>query len=77
MTKEEFFLHILSALSEIHGSSLRPSSHNCFDRENSFIHPVQIQESFQFDFSKAIISGLFILSFQLSFSNFTGASSDL
>ena len=39
-----------------------------FDCENSF-HPSRaIQESFQFDSLKAIISDLFILSFQLSFS---------
>ena len=39
-----------------------------FDCENSFHPSGAIQESFQFDSPKAIISGLFILSFQLLFS---------
>ena len=39
-----------------------------FNCENSFHLSEAIQDSFQFDSSKAIISGLFILSFQLSFS---------
>ena len=39
-----------------------------FDCENSFHPSGAIQETFRFDSPKAIISGLFILSFQLSFS---------
>ena len=46
-----------------------------FDCENSF-HPYgAIQKSFQFDSPEPIISELFILSFQLSFLNSSGASS--
>ena len=34
---------------KIHGSSFMPSSHNCFDCENSFHPSGAIQDSFQFD----------------------------
>ena len=67
-TEEEFFLHILSVLSQMRDSSLLPSSHNCFNCDNSF-HPSEaIQESSQFDYPESTISGLFFLNFQLSFS---------
>ena len=53
-----------------------PSSHSCFQLWEFFSYPSgAIHESFQFDSPKAIISEeLFILSFQLSFSNSSGAS---
>ena len=57
------------------GSNLLPSSHNCFECENYFHPSGAIQESFQFDSLELIISELFILSFQLSFLNSSGASS--
>ena len=41
-----------------------------FDCEISFLLSGAIQESFQFDHPESIISDLFILSFQLSFSKF-------
>ena len=42
--KEEFFLHILSALSEIHGSSLISSSHKLFSVVGIlFIYPKQFK----------------------------------
>src|SRR3954462_3700016 len=44
-----------------------------FDCENNFHPSGAIQESFQFDSPEPIISELFILSFQLSFLNLTGA----
>ena len=75
MTEEEFFLHILSVLSEMRSSSLLPTTHNCFRLWQFFsYHPEHFVSSFHFIPMKAIISGLFILSFQLSFSNLTGAS---
>ena len=45
-----------------------------FGCENSFHPSGAIQESFQFDYPESINSSLFILRFQLSFSNLTGAS---
>ena len=62
-----------SILFKIRDSSLLPSSHNCFDHENSFLPSGAIQESSQF-YPESINSGLFIISFQLSFSNLTSAS---
>ena len=72
--RRRFFSQSCSILFKIRDSILLPTSGNCFDRENSFHLSGAIQDSFQFDYSKAIISGLFILSFHLSFSNFTGVS---
>ena len=45
-----------------------------FDCENSFHLSGAIQDSFQFDSPKAIISGLFIPAFSLHSPNLTGAS---
>ena len=61
-------LKSLFILLKMHGSSFMPSSHNFFYCENSFHPSGAIQESFQFDSPEPIISELFILSFQLSFS---------
>ena len=72
--KKSFFLHILSVLSETRGSSLMPSSHNCFDRENSFQPSGAIQDSFQFVSPEPIISELFIPAFNSRSLNLTGAS---
>ena len=54
--RRRVFLHILSVLSETRGSSLMPSSHDCFDRENSFHPSGAIQDSFQFVSPEPIIS---------------------
>ena len=73
--RTRFFSQSFSILFKIRDSILLPSSHNYLRLwDILFINPVQIQESFQFDSLKAIISGLFILSLQLSLSNFTGVS---
>src|SRR3954465_8668938 len=63
-----------SILFKIHGSSLMPFSHNCFDCENSFHPSGEIQESFQFDSPEPIISELFIQAFGSRSPNLTGAS---
>ena len=65
---------ILQLFFKIHGSSLMPSSHNCFDCENSFHPSGAFQESFPFDSSKPIISELFIPAFSYHSANITGAS---
>ena len=66
--KKSFSSISCSILFKIHGAILLPSSHICFDCENPF-HPSRaIHDSFQFDSPKAVISRLFILSFQLSLS---------
>ena len=66
--RRRFFFQPCSILFKIRDSSLLPSSHNCFRCDNSFHPSGAIQESFQFDSLELIISELFILSFQLSFS---------
>ena len=67
-------LKSLPVLPEIHGSSLMPSSHNCF-RLWEFVSPSGvIQGPFQFHSPEPIISELLILSVQLSFSNSSGES---
>ena len=72
--RRRFPLKSLTVLPEIHGSSLMPSSHNCF-RLWVFVSPSGvIQESFQFHSPEPIISELLILSVQLSFSNSSGES---
>ena len=73
-TEEEFSSKYYPFLSKIRGSSLMPSSHNCFDCENSFHPSGAIQEYFQFDSSEPIISELFIPAFSSHSPNLTGAS---
>ena len=61
-------LKSLPVLPKMRGSSLMPSSHNCF-RLWEFFSPIQsISGVFSVWFSGSIISELFILSFQISFS---------
>ena len=67
-TEEEFFLQILSVLSRFMVLACCHPLIIVFDCENSFHPSGAIQESFQFDSPEPIISDLFILSFQLSFS---------
>ena len=59
--RRRVFLHILP--------HSRKSSHNCFWLWESFSPIRSISRVFQFAYPKAIISGLFILTFQISFSN--------
>ena len=74
-SKKSLFLQILSVLSKMCSSILVPSSHNCFRLWESF-SPIRSNSGvFSVSFSGAIISELFILSVQLSFSNSFGASS--
>ena len=72
-TEEEFYLHILSVLSEIRGSSSRPSSLNCFDCVNYFHLSGAIQETSQFDYPEPIFEDLFIPAFSSHTLNHTGA----
>ena len=72
--RRRVYLHILSVLSEIRGSSSRPSSRNCFDRENSFHPSGVIQESSQFVYPEAIILGYSFSAFSSRSPNLTGAS---
>ena len=44
--RRRVYLHILSVLSEIRGSSSRPSSHNCLIVRILFIHPEQFRSLF-------------------------------
>ena len=68
-TEEEFFLHILSVLSEICHSSLLPSSHSCFWIVRIlFTYPEQFKILFSLFLWSPSSQNLFILSFQLSFS---------
>ena len=68
-TKEEPYLHILSVLSGIHGSSSRPSSHNRFWL-SKFFSPTRSISWVVFHFfpPKAIFSNIIHSSFQLSLS---------
>ena len=65
--KKSFSSISCSILSKIHGSSYMSSPHNCFECGNSSHLSGTIRDSAKFDSPKAIILGLFILSFQLSF----------
>ena len=67
MTEEEFFLHIYSLSQRFVILTCCHPLIIIFDCGNSFHPSGAIQESFRFDYSKPIISELFILSFQLSF----------
>ena len=73
--RRRFFSQSCSILFKIRDSRLLPFSHNCFWLWE-FFSPVQSNSGVFFSLfhPKAIISDLFILSFQLSFSNLTGAS---
>ena len=67
--RRRFFSQSCSFLFKIHGSSFMPSSQIISGHENSFhTHPKHFTSSFHFIPTKAIISGLFVLSFHLSLS---------
>ena len=65
-TEEEFYLHILSVLSEIRDSSLIPSPHNCFWLWE-FFSPIRSNSRvFSVCYPESINSGLFVLSYHSS-----------
>ena len=67
-TEEDFSLNLAPFSSRFMVLACCHPLINVFDCEISFRPSGAIQESFQFDSPKVIISGLFILSFQFSFS---------
>ena len=73
-TEEEFYLHIISVLSEIRGSSSSPSSHNCLIVRILFIHLEQFRSLFSLFIRSPSSKTYSFSAFSYHSPNLTGAS---